>query len=348
MITTIPIGSWYWETEAQGAGGDVARRCVRDLLGVWRVVLDGGLAQGDALADVQVRDRAGGAVVFARRNVPVTTRDTVADSELCRVLRFAVESEDVGLVTVDLSVPGVCLRGDRPAPVQKLFLISVDVWASGAGTVALHTFSDVWMTHNLRGRKHPDVQRENAPLLAVALAGITSFLEVGIVPGDATSYGVPSTTGFEDLPDEDPDLLDSWYMFEVPRRAERLEGQLRPDVPRYATDTELPVTFVEIAIDGRTVGYLWAADGDGAAGYEPYTPAGDVSLEVGVSWLERLGEAKARGLAPSQALHVLASEVSEATTSGVIVPCSRGVAASLEDLQELSGCEDRSTSCIQR
>lgn len=345
MITTIPVGSWYWETKTQGGGDDLAGRSVRDLLGVWGAMTDVGLARGDARADISVQDGVDDAVVFIKRDVRVAAGTEAAESDLLLTLRSVAQKQSAGLVTIDLSVPGVCLRGGESVQVQKLFLISVDAWPSGAGTVALHAYSDVWMTHDLRGRKHPDVQRENAPLLAAALAGIARFLGAEVIPGDATSYGVPSATGFEDLPDEDPDLLDSWYMFEVPRRAEALQARLPSEAPQFATDTELPVSFVEIAMEGRTIGYLWVADGDSAAGYEPYTPAGDISVEAGVRWLERLSDAKARGAAPSYALRLLASEADE-STSGMIVPGSQGVAESLEDLQELSGREDCSSRGI--
>ncbi|MFD9863354.1 hypothetical protein [Streptomyces alboflavus] len=345
MITTIPIGSWYWEAKTQGAGDELAYHSVRDLLGVWGVMVDVGLARGNARADIRVQDRVGDAAVFTRRDVQVAAGAEAAGSELLMILGSVAQTRSAGLVTIDLSVPGVCLHGGERVQVEKLFLISVDVWPSGAATIALHAFSDVWMTHDLRGRKHPDVQRENAPLLAAALAGIARFLGVDIIPGDATSYGVPSETGFEDLPDEDPDLLDSWYMFEVPRRTEELQSRLPSEAPQFATETDLPVSFVEIAMNGETVGYLWAADGDNAAGYEPYTPAGDVSVEAGVHWLEWLSDVKASGAAPSHALRLPAPEGGE-STSGMIVPGSQGVADSLEDLQELSGREGRSLNGI--
>ena len=228
------------------------------------------------------------------------------------------DPDEASLVSVDLSIPGVVLREGVPHRVERLFMVSADAWASGAGTVTLRTFGDAWMSHDLRGYRQPGVQEENAPRLASALTGITRFLDADVVPGDTTSFGVPSEDGFDDLPDEDPDLLDSWYMFEVPRRTDRLLEQLPEGAPQFDNVTESPVNFFEVASDGTVIGYLWASAADDAAGYEPRTPMGEAALDAAVEWLGRLSEAKARGLSPTRALHELA--LSRADSRGALSP----------------------------
>ncbi|MFJ8502595.1 hypothetical protein [Streptomyces avermitilis] len=337
MITTMPVGSWSWETKAQSPGEDLVVRCARQVLDVWAVLLSLRLAEGAAQADITIGAKDDGAVLWQAKRVHVPPLGMGAERELMPIPAW-LDQDRAGVVTIDLGTPGTCLRDGEARLVQKLFEISVDAWASGAGTVTLRTFSDAWMSHDLRGHRQPEVQCENAPRLAAALAAITRLTEAEIVPADPTSYGVPTENGFEDLPDEDPDLLDSWYMFEVPRRTEWLQGKIPPNAQRYEAQAESAVEFFEVAVDGHVVGYLWAADDEGAAGYEPRTPAGDVALDAGEEWLARLSEAKQRGLSPSEALRELATWPGN-SRSGAVVPGLPREAPTLEDLQELSGRE---------
>ncbi|GAA2657702.1 hypothetical protein GCM10010307_72700 [Streptomyces vastus] len=312
-------------------------RCAQRALDVWGVLQTVDIATGHAQADNVISAKDSSALITLKR-VGVRVPGVVADSGLCRTLQSVDHVERAGVITIDLSVPGVCRRRGEPRPVGKLFMISVDAWASGAGTVTLHTFSDAWMSHDLRGHKQPEVQEENAPRLSSALSSITRLTEAEIIPGDPTSYGIPTVDGFEDLPDEDPDLLDSWYRFEAPHRSERLREQLPSDAVQFETETDSPVEFVEVALEGNVVGYVWAADSDHAAGYEPRTPAGDVALDAGAAWLTRLSDTRKRGLSPSQALRELASWTGD-SQSGTVVQGSQRAAPTLENLQDLSGRE---------
>ncbi|GEC09779.1 hypothetical protein SSP24_74340 [Streptomyces spinoverrucosus] len=335
MITTMPLGSWSWETKTLRSDDNAAIRCVREVLAVWAGLRAGGLAEGDAQADITVYGKTEGEFLLDLKRVRVAAAGT--DDELSQSLR-SVDLAQARLVTIDLATPGVCLRAGEARHVQKMFVISVDAWASGAGTVTLYTFSDAWMSHDLRGHRQTGIQQENAPRLAAALAEISRITGAEVVPSDPTLYATPTTTGFEDLPDEDPDLLDSWYMFEVPRRTDRLLNQLPPGSPCFETQAESPVAFAEVTLGDRVIGYLWASDRDDAAGYEPRTPAGDIALDAAKEWLARLSEAKRRRLSPSAALHELAAWQGD-SRSGTVVAGSLRTAPSLEDLQDLSGRE---------
>ncbi|MGW2701520.1 hypothetical protein [Streptomyces sp. NPDC001340] len=332
----MPVGSWTWETKLESPGADPAGRCVRQLMDVWAVLRSLGLSEGGARADISVEAKDDGLVLLSRRGVFVEPSDPAAEAGLLRIAR-SMDQERAGVVTIDLATPGSCLRQDVAHPVQKLFVISVDAWSSGAATVTLRTFSDAWLSHDLHGHKQPEVREENTPRLTRALAAITRLTEADVIPADPTPYAIPTEDGFEDLPDEDPDLLDSWYMFEVPRRTDWLRRNIPTDVPQFETQTDLPVTFAEVAIDGTVVGYLWAADDD-AAGYEPRTPAGDAALDAAEEWLARLSQAKQRGLSPTQALREIASWPGD-EASGAVVPGALREAPTLEALQDLSGRE---------
>ncbi|MER5745932.1 hypothetical protein ABT097_22000 [Streptomyces sp. NPDC002225] len=230
------------------------------------------------------------------------------------------------------------MRTGTPHQVEKLFTISVEGWESGAATVTLDTYSDAWLSHDLRGHRQSEIQRENAPRLSAAITAITQALEAEVVASDFTSYGIPTADGFEDLPDEDPDILDSWYMAEIPRRTAWLRSLLSPNSPCFEAETDEPVTCVEVAESGRTLGYLWAAEDGLAAGFEPRTPAGDEAIDAAHDWLLYLSRAKHRGLTSDQALSE-SDSWSGSAHSGSALPETRRVFSSLEELQDLSGRE---------
>ncbi|MFH8339402.1 hypothetical protein [Streptomyces sp. AM6-12] len=332
----MPVGSWSWETKTRRPGAGLAAECVRQVLDVWAILRSLGLCERDARAGITVEAEEG-LVLLSRTGVPVDASVAAAEDELLRILQ-SVDYPRVGAMTIELACSGSCLREGEAHHVRKLFVVSVDAWPSGATTVTLRTFSDAWMSHDLRGHKQPAVQAENAPRLKRALIAITRLTEAAVVPSDPTPYGIPTEDGFEDLPDEDPDLLDSWYMFEVPRRTEWLRRNISPDTPQFEGQSELPVVFADVAMSGNVLGYIWAADGDDAAGYEPRAAAGDAALDAAQEWLTRLSQAKQRGLSPTEALHELASWPGNAA-SGTVVSDSLREARSLETLQDLSGRE---------
>jgi hypothetical protein len=104
----------------------------------------------------------------------------------------------------------------------------------------------------------------------------------------------------------------------------------------YAYTTDKPVHYVAVAAEAGILGYLWAADEDDAAGYEPRPALGDDAFNAGVSWHVALRRAKSRGIPPSQALAELA-EMSGGKSMGRVVAGSEADASSLADLKEIAG-----------
>ncbi|MGC9442471.1 hypothetical protein [Streptomyces sp. WG5] len=312
--------------------------CLSDALAAWSLLQSADVAVGTARADIRVNGEDG-SELFCLRDVRVTSPESRVVGGVLRSWPAVHYAEIAEAVTVDLSVPGTCLRNGEEREVEKLFLVSVDAWITGARTISLRTFADAWMSHDLRGRRQPVVQAENAPRLEVTLSGLARLTGAETVPGDPTLYGIPDKHGFTDLPDEDPDLLDSWYMFEVPRRTEALRrglpsGGASLGEPDYAS----AVKYMDVVLRGRVIGYMWAASDDSAAGYEPYAPRGDVALDAAVIWLSRLSDARERGAVPSDALREMAM-MSDGASAGIVVADSLKEADSLEYVQELSGCE---------
>lgn len=182
MIRIVdPVASRSWETlAASTAAGDLAcllAQCAREAPGVWAVLKSHGLADARAHVDLAARDAASGDVVLRKRRLRVDLPAVEFERTLTlHHVLSELENQDIAYVTVDLSLPGSVLRGSRRCSVEQLFVITVDMWPSGAATTTLHTFSDCWLSHDLRGHKQPDVQKQNAALLRAALGAVTEQL----------------------------------------------------------------------------------------------------------------------------------------------------------------------------
>lgn len=89
--------------------------------------------------------------------------------------------------------------------------------------------------------------------------------------------------------------------------------QVAPGPPRYATTTDKPVRYFEVADkeSGVVLGYVWASDEDDAAAWEARKAAGPRALMESSIWFHRLESAKGRGISPSQALQELLTEYAD-------------------------------------
>ncbi|MGO4463700.1 hypothetical protein AB4039_41545 [Streptomyces sp. M-16] len=204
--------------------------------------------------------------------------------------------------------------------------------------LVLSTYADAWLTQDLRERPQPEVAAENAPRLSAALKRISELTESEIDPGDPTKHARPTVEGFADLLVEGAEYDDSWSTFEVPARWRRLMKLVagESEGEDYESTTEHPVRYALVRRGDQVVGYLWAAVGDEAAGYEPRTAAGDEAFEAGVPWVLSLRSLRLRGFRPMAALNELLG-ASDSSGSDSIVETTVYEAASLDALEELSG-----------
>ncbi|HEU5475301.1 MAG TPA: hypothetical protein VFV67_32060 [Actinophytocola sp.] len=118
-------------------------------------------------------------------------------------------------------------------------------------------------------------------------------------------------------------------------KTEDLQPRVVAGPPSYERTTDKPVRYVAVANDAGVLGYLWAADEDGAAGYEPRTAAGGDAFNAGVWWYQKLREQKALDVLPSAAIAALAA-LPDGPRTGHVVPGSEGEAISLATLRELA------------
>ncbi|MEU8588107.1 hypothetical protein AB0C59_14085 [Streptomyces sp. NPDC048664] len=116
-------------------------------------------------------------------------------------------------------------------------------------------------------------------------------------------------------------------------------NQVSPGPPRYRSRTERPVHYFTVVDkkDGVVLGYVWAADDDDAAAWEPRGDVGPRAHIEGGVWHAILEEAKERGTLPSVALselysdpdaggkgRVLPGSFAEAANAGVVKALARG------------------------
>lgn len=129
-----------------------------------------------------------------------------------------------------------------------------------------------------------------------------------------------------------------------------------PDASNYASDTDGPIRYAPaVSGDGTVLGYLWAADGEDAAGFVERSAAGTVNTTNAADvWRRRLRRAHDRGLPALRALREwigedpaaghdpdLAEPIGTARPewrlAGALPPASERPAASLTELRRLAG-----------
>jgi ADP-ribosyltransferase exoenzyme len=104
---------------------------------------------------------------------------------------------------------------------------------------------------------------------------------------------------------------------------------------RYAETATGAVSYRPVVRGDEPLGFLWASDVDGAAGWVEHGGAGPDGWNAGTPWLRRLAEAKAAGREPGEALRHLA-ELPGEERAGVVGGPERE-AASLAELADLAG-----------
>lgn len=86
---------------------------------------------------------------------------------------------------------------------------------------------------------------------------------------------------------------------------------------RYAETAAGAVSYRMVMRGGEPLGFLWASDVDGAAGWVECGSAGSDGWNAGTPWLRRLASSKAAGHTPGEALRCLA-DLPEDERAGVV------------------------------
>ncbi|MEU3316583.1 hypothetical protein ABZ743_28400 [Streptomyces sp. NPDC006662] len=332
MITSEPVGEWFWEP---GPVSHPAEAGIATAIGLLSDVRDTLAASGLVLA-------GGGsvAVVLGDRHAMSTPLLSLHGIPLVAVAQQVSGSQLLPgrLLTLSLALPGEWTEAGAVRRAEKLFSVRVGLWGEGAVLLALAAYADAWLTQDLRERPQPEVAAENAPRLAAALKRISELTGSEIDPGDPTKHARPTPDGFADLLAEEAEYDDSWATFEIPARWKRLM-KLVPGEPAgedYESSTDHPVRYARVLRGNLVLGYLWASTADAAAGYEPRNAAGDAAFEAGVPWLLRFRSSQRRGFGPLDALAALLGERDEGPNGSTVEPTLHE-AASLDALEDWSG-----------
>lgn len=123
----------------------------------------------------------------------------------------------------------------------------------------------------------------------------------------------------------------------VPRFTEDLRLKQTGGPAVYHHTTGKPVRYLTVANDrSGVIGYLWANDEDGAAGWEPRPAAGGDAFNGARPWLARLRDARSRELPPTEALREIAGEPPAEDAPSAVVPGPLAEAPSLAALRDLA------------
>ncbi|WP_455431588.1 hypothetical protein [Streptomyces gelaticus] len=200
---------------------------------------------------------------------------------------------------------GLIISGDNEVREDGLFLLGASALLDYV-SASLVTFSDAWMSYDLKGRAQPAVHAANASRLAAALRDLSEALGSETDPDDPTYFGKPTDTGIDNYFDRDGAASDVWGSFEIPYRYSNFTHA--PGFGRigYARSADGEVQYIPVHGEHGLLGYLWASDAENAASFEPRDVGNEECYEVGLLWLDRLRSAHDRGLSPSQALAALA------------------------------------------
>lgn len=120
----------------------------------------------------------------------------------------------------------------------------------------------------------------------------------------------------------------------IKRTTESLHFQRVGGPEDYAYTAQSPVRYVAVANQAGLLGYLWGADGEDAAGFEPAPAAGPTAHNASVTWMQALRQLKQQGIPPSQAIAEL-SKLPGNDQVGRVVPDSANEAPNSAALKEM-------------
>lgn len=300
MIASTPVARWTWGRDTETA--DSVLSCLTDLVAAYSILADQRLAVGGATLHLVVPEWGSpqNYLFEGDLELPVGRAAQQSVELLAREVREALRPGRTGSVDAHVICSGM-RDGEGSGLEEGMFLLGASAF-DGFVTVELVTYSDIWMSHDLRGNAQPTLHDANAPRLTAALQGLAEVLDSETDPEDPTYFGKATETGVENFFSSDGRASDVWSSFEIPYR-KRVFRHIAVFEAAYKRSAIGPVQYVPLSnVHDVVVGYAWASDAEGAASFEPRDAVGEEGIEAGHLWLERLNAAYARGLSPSHAL----------------------------------------------
>lgn len=158
--------------------------------------------------------------------------------------------------------------------------------------------------------------------------------EAGLTPLGAMRRwaGAPPDARAGRIADAAPDEAPSYAAFT--KMANPGYADPREDLPPR---TDHPVHYVPVVRAGRVLGFLWASVEDESAAYMPRRDAGREGMDAMTPWMDRLREARDRGLTPRQALLQWAGSREDAVGGAIPADVVEDEAPDLETLRRRAG-----------
>ncbi|NKI44560.1 hypothetical protein [Streptomyces physcomitrii] len=337
MITSTPVGDWTWAQEFGEGEEATSGGAAEKILSVWKILARHALADSTRRGEITVRRFAGKREVIRDfRNLPLEDTTLSGNIALNRATSEVDALSGDFLITLRFPCPGYWTEKGHWYRAKQLFCIQADIWKKSLVVYTVETYSDAWLTMDTREREQKQVHAENHPRLTAALGEISLLLGVPTTPGDPNVHATPTSEGFENLAPESAAYADSWGTFEVPERARILRSRIPKSENDYEEVTDSPVHYFSVQRDGRTFGYVWAADIGSAAGFEPRTAADEEALAIGGRWLLRLRDAHSQGVSAQDLLTWL-SRLAPDPEAGSFGEDTPQRFDNLDGLEELSG-----------
>ncbi|WP_199548978.1 hypothetical protein [Streptomyces sp. N35] len=297
MIASTAVGRWTWGREDES--GDPILAALHALLTAHQVLATHGFAVGTTVAQVSVHEAGSSDARLFDGDVPLGGQASAED--LARTVTAALRPGEIGSVHVSVTLAGEVRTAQGARVEQGVFRLGSSALLDFV-TTDLTTFTDIWLPYDLKGRAQPDVHAANGHRLTTVLGGLADALGTETDPDDPTWFAKPSEQGINNYFAPDGSASDVWDSFEVPYRNRVFQHGPAFDTTAYARSANGQVHSLPVVGEHGILGRLWASDPERAASFEPRDAAEENGYKAGLIWLERLGEAAAEGLSPTQAL----------------------------------------------
>ncbi|WP_234348090.1 hypothetical protein [Streptomyces specialis] len=194
-------GSWLWELGETDGGLTAALGAVARVVDVLR---RHSLLDPHALEHGWYIPGRGGLGLSTRLGLTTALDDPGLVDQVFRARPSGFPTAEISGVRVLGSGVWFDVQG---RPHREPGLVDVEVTPDAIDlAIEVTVHHDIWKYFDFSGRPHPDVQRRNAPRLALALQDIEKTLAVKAVPGEPTYFGVAEGYGIAT-----PDASDDGY-----------------------------------------------------------------------------------------------------------------------------------------
>ncbi|TRV81414.1 hypothetical protein FKN01_02820 [Streptomyces sp. 130] len=304
MIASTPVARWTWGRHNRPGQEIIA--CFNDLLTAWYALAKNRLVSGVPHISARVSEAGRSNTYLFKETFELDKLGPDTEQDLTAQVKASLRPGEIGSVYAHIECPGIIIDASHEVREEKVFLIGSSAFLDYVST-DLVTYSDAWMPYDLAGRAQPTIHAANAPRLSAALIDLSQGLHAETDPDDPTYFGQPTETGVDNFLREDGSSCDVWSSFEIPYRYNEFTHAPGFGSIGYKRSTDGEVQYVPVLGEqGRLIGYLWASDAEGAAGFEPQDVGDDETYRAGRLWLTRLRTTHDRGLTPSEALRQLA------------------------------------------